>query len=202
MLNAGIPLEGIVMKQFVAFLCTGLLFVSIPRPVATQTMGQPEEFSAGAIDINNGRAGQIQITVDRWSTAAEREKIVGGLVAKGPDELLKVIQDTKSVGRIRTPDSIGYDLRYSQQRPGKDGGRDVVIVTDRPISFWEAVNRPRSINYPFTLIQIHVNPDGTGEGKLAVATKITADPDTKMIEIEDFQHQPVRLVDVKSTVKH
>jgi hypothetical protein len=138
--------------------------------------------------------------VTRWSTAAERAKLVEAL-SKGSDELLKVVQGMKSVGRIRTPDSIGYDLRYAQQRPGRDGGRDIVLVTDRPVSFWEAVNRPRSIDYPFTLIQIHMNPDGTGEGKLAVATKITTDPDTKMIEIEDYQHQPVRLVDVKSTVK-
>jgi hypothetical protein len=190
------------MRHVGGLLCGFALLASFASSASGQTMGQPEEFSAGAIDINNGRAGQIQITVDRWSPPSEREKLVGALVAKGPDELLKATQDTKSVGRIRTPDSIGYDLRYSQERPGKDGGRDIVLVTDRPISFWEAVNRPRSVDYPFTLIQIHMNPDGTGEGKLAVATKITADPDTKMIEIEDFQHQPVRLVDVKSEVKH
>jgi hypothetical protein len=195
-------LWSISMKQFLGFLFAFVLVLSFGRSVSTQTMGTPEQFSAGAIDMNNGRAGQIQINVDRWSTAADRANLVEALFSKGSDQLLKVIQDTKSVGRIRTPDSIGYDLRYSQQRPGRDGGRDIVLVTDRPISFWEAVNRPRSVDYPFTLIQIHANPDGTGEGKLAVATKITADPDTKMIEIEDFQHQPVRLVDVKSEKKH
>jgi hypothetical protein len=185
------------MKQFIGLLFGCVLIACFTRTVSTQTMGQPVEITAGAIDINNGRAGQIQITVDRWSTAADRAKLTEALLSKGPDELLKVVQNMKSVGRIRTPDSIGYDLRYAQERPGRDGGRDIVLVTDRPISFWEAVNRPRSIDYPFTLIQIHVKPDGTGEGKLAVATKITADPDTKMIEIEDFEHQPVRLVDVK-----
>lgn len=190
------------MKQALRVLFAFVLVVSVVRSVSTQTMGQPEEFTAGAIDINNGRAGQIQMNVDRWSTQAERARLVEALFSKGGDDLLKVVQDMKSVGRIRTPDSIGYDLRYSQQRPGRDGGRDIVLVTDRPISFWEAVNRPRSIDYPFTLIQIHINPDGKGEGKLAVATKITSDPDTKMIEIEDFAHQPVRLVDVNSTRKH
>lgn len=33
----------------------------------------------------------------------------------------------------------------------EDGGRDVVIATDRPIGFWEATARPRTIDYPFTV---------------------------------------------------
>jgi hypothetical protein len=164
-------------------------------------MGQPEEFSAGAIDTNHGRTGQIQITVKRWSTPAERETLVGALLQKGPDGLLKSLQDMKPVGTIRTPDTLGYDLHYAAERPGVDGGRDVVFATDRPVSFWEAVNRPRLSNYPFTLIQIHMNPDGKGEGKLAVAAKITADQDAKTMEIENFQMQPVTLVNVTSQKK-
>jgi hypothetical protein len=160
-----------------------LTFVLVTSAVS-QTMGEAEQFSAGAIDMNHGRAGQILIDVDRWSTAADREKLVGSLMSEGSsDDLLKA------------------DLKYAQQRPGKDGGRDIVLVTDRPISFWEAVNRPRSIDYPFTLIQLHIKADGTGEGKLALATKITTDPDTKMIEIEDYAHQPISLVDVKAEPK-
>ena len=189
------------MKQITAVVFGLALLVSVPRWAFPQTMGEPEQFSAGAVDINTGRSGQIEINVDRWSTAAERERLIGALHAKGEDELLKVVQDTKPVGRIRTPDSIGYELRYAQQRPGRDGGRDIVIVTDRPISFLEAVNQPRSIRYPFTLIQIHIKPDGTGEGKLAIATRITSDPDTKMIEIEDYANQPVQLVEVRSQKK-
>jgi len=169
--------------------------------VAAQTMGRPEVFSAGAVDTNSGRTGMVQINVDRWSTPVDRQTMLKALLDKGPDGLLNAMQHVKAVGRIRTPDSIGYELRYAVERPGRDGGRDVILATDRPISFWEAVNRPRSIDYPFTLIQIHMNADGKGEGKLAVATKITADEDTKTIEIEDFQLQPVTLVDVKAEKK-
>jgi hypothetical protein len=196
------PFWSIPMKQIYAVLFAVVLVPLLGRSVSTQTMGQPEHFSAGAIDINKGVAGRIEINVDRWSTAADRERLTGALHAQGPDALLKMVQDMKPVGRIYTPDSLGYDLRYAQQRPGPDGGRDIVLVTDRPVSFWEATNRPRSIQYPFTIIQIHMNPKGDGEGKLALATKITADPDTKMIEIEDFAHQPVQLTDVKSEPKH
>ena len=189
------------MKQLIAIIAALFLVLTLAQSGSTQTMGQPEVFSAGAIDINNGRSGSIQINVDRWSTMAERQRLVPALREGGPDSLLKMVQDLKPVGRIRTPDSIGYELRYAQQRPGKDGGRDIVLMTDRPVSFWEAVNRPRSIDYPFTLIEIHINRDGTGEGKLSVAARITADPDTGMVELEDYAQQPVRLVDVKAETK-
>ena len=61
--------------------------------------------------------------------------------------------------------------------PGEDGGRRIVLVTDRPISFWEAANQPRSIDYPFTLIELRLNRDGEGEGKMSIATKITGNRD-------------------------
>ena len=70
----------------------------------------PERFTANAVSISPqyGTGQQIvEITVDRWSSAAEREALVNALRQKGSDELLKKLQDTKPVGRIRTPDSLG-----------------------------------------------------------------------------------------------
>ena len=39
---------------------------------AAQTLGQPEHFTASAVDLNSGQTGTIEISVTRWSTAAER----------------------------------------------------------------------------------------------------------------------------------
>ena len=43
----------------------------------------------------------------------------------------------------------------------------VVLATDRYITYFEAVNRPRSIDYPFTVIELHINASGEGEGRTA-----------------------------------
>src|SRR6266567_4270011 len=104
------------MKALV--FCVALL--ASAAAVATQTLGQPENFTAGAIDTNRGRAGTVEISVERWSTSAERLALTNSLLAKGQDGLLKLLQDMRPVGRIYTPDSIGYELRYSQERPGPD----------------------------------------------------------------------------------
>lgn len=165
----------------------------------SQTHGEPEEFTATAIVNNNlaSGAGIVLIRITRWSTDAERMRLVSTLQSKGPTKLLDELRDTRPVGTIRTPDSLGYDLHYAHQRPAEDGGRRIVIATDRPISFWEARNQPRTIDYPFTIIQMQIGRDGIGQGTMSIATKIRAYDNT--IELENFATSPVMLTKIESS---
>jgi len=167
-----------------------------------QSNGHPERFTANAVSLSPeyGTGQQmVEFMVNRWSPNAERERLVMVLQEKGPAELLKQLQKMKPVGRIRTPDSIGYDLRYAQQTPSEDGGRTIVIATDRPIGFWEATQRPRSIDYPFTVIQMNIGREGTGAGTMSYATKIIAKDN--MIELEDFATKPIMLNNIRAEAK-
>ena len=164
----------------------------------SQTIGQKEEFNAVAI-VNNefgAGAGRVIMRVERWSSEAERGTLIRTLMKDGPNALLDVLQDMKSVGTIRTPDSLGYDLRYAHQEPGEDGGRRIVLATDRPISFWEAHHQPRTIDYPFTVIQMDIDKNGDGKGTMSIATKIIARGNT--IELENFASAPVMLTKVEA----
>src|ERR1043165_1975643 len=143
------------------------LFVLVSALALAQSNGQPEPFTANAVSLSPeyGTGQQVvDIDISRWSPASERARLVTALREKGSDELLKQLQKNKPVGRIRTPDSLGYDLRYAYQQTDADGGRTIVIASDRPIGFWEAANRPRSVDYPFQVIQMKLNRDGTGTG--------------------------------------
>ena len=162
-----------------------------------QSNAQPEEFTATAIVNNNLAAGlgRVIIRVERWSSEAERGRLTAAL-AKGPDSLLEALRDLKSVGTIRTPDSLGYDLRYAHQDPGEDGGRHIIVGTDRPIGFWEAANQPRTIDYPFTVIQMELDKNGEGRGTMSVATKIIVRHNT--VELENFASSPVMLNEIRA----
>jgi hypothetical protein len=184
-------------------LMTAALIALVGSFAAAQTTGQPERFTANAMSVTGevrGGAQTVQITVNRWTPDAERQSLVATLLGKdGPKELLKQLQKQKSVGNIRTPDSIGYDLRYAHQEPAPDGGRTIVIATDRPIGFWEATNQPRTFDYRFTVIQMNIGRDGEGSGTMSYATKIVAKGNT--IELENFASQPIMLNNIKAEPK-
>lgn len=163
-----------------------------------QTLGAAEHFVASYVDLNAGRTGPVEISVTRWSTKGERAGLQQALFKKGQAELLDVLRDSRSVGRIYTPGSIGYDLRFAEQRQLPDGGREIILATDRPMSFWEITNRPLSAEYPFTWVQFRIGPDGTGEGTLAVAARIVGEEADDLIEVQDFAIQPVRLQNIKA----
>jgi hypothetical protein len=162
-----------------------------------QTMGEPERFTAVAVNMNVGASGTVEIVVNRWSTDAERDKLMNVLMNQGADKLLDTLQDMPRVGYYRTPGRVGIDIRFARRLPGEDGGERVVLVTDRRIGFREAATRPRSIDYPFTVIELRLNKDGEGEGKMSVATRIIPDSENKIITLENYDTQPVMLNNVK-----
>ncbi len=182
------------MKGF--FLVSGLI-AGLAVIATAQTNGTPERFTAMAVNMSRGGAGTVEIVVNRWSTEAEREKLMSTLTTKGDDKLLSVLQDMPRVGYFRTPNSIGYDIHYAHRMTLPEGGERVVLATDRRIGFWEAANQPRSIDYPFTIIELRMNKDGEGEGKMSLATKIMADKNTNTVVLENYDTQPVLLQSVK-----
>jgi hypothetical protein len=179
-------------------LISALVVLAGTLPLVAQTSGEKERFTAFAVannEVNRG-AGPVEITITRWSTKAEQRQFAATLKEKGPGALLEELQDARPVGYIRTPDSLGYELRYAHERPGEDGGRQIVIATDRPIGFWEAMNKPPIYDYRFTFIEMHIRPDGTGEGKMSLATKIITYGD--VITLENYASQPVMLNEIRS----
>jgi hypothetical protein len=167
-----------------------------------QTHGVAEEFNAIAIANDNvgSGAGRVIMRVERWSTDREREMLVKTLLEEGPQKALDALRSTEPVGFIRTPDSIGYDLHYAHQTAGEDGGRRIVVATDRPIGAWEAWYRPRTIEYPFTVIQMQIGRDGKGSGTMSYATKVIAHDN--IVELENYSTAPVMLTEIEARLVH
>jgi hypothetical protein len=181
--------------------------------VYAQSSGDKLEITAFAVNMSNigtGSNAVVDITVNSWSTPDERQRLITTMLTKGSDALLRELQKTPVKGRFRIPGApardpahlaLGLDLHYAWQTPLPEGGRRIVLATDRYIGIREATNRPRSIDYPFTLIEIRTNKDGEGEGKMSVATKISFDKEKNVIELENYASEPVRLNNVRVKTK-
>jgi hypothetical protein len=147
-----------------------------------------------------GRAGTLDIVVERWSAPEEIANLKAILIEKGDDKLLSALEKIKPrCGYIRTSTSLGWDLYAAVERPLPDGGRKIVLASNRPMSFWELRANNRSTDYQFTLAEIRLDKDGglKGQGKLAEAVKVTYNEDTRTVELENYGIEPVRLTQVE-----
>ena len=203
------------MKSWIAFATAALSIVILSGLPTAEPRAQegglsvPLRLSAFAVNMSTvsrpGTTAVLDIRITRWATMKERENLLTIAVEKKPDDLLRALQRMPSHGRMSIPAwqgpdphqaRLGWQLRYALNTPGEDGGQRIVIATDRYIGMWEARERPRTIDYPFTLIEIRLDKDGKGQGKMAVATKIEFDKKKNQMVLENYASEPVRLNEV------
>src|SRR5215471_10415430 len=158
-------------------VCAVLALGTLGSAGHAQTAGQLIRLSAWAVSMSNTATGAnavLDIRVSKWSTDAERQQLISTFLEKGQDGLLKALQKAPVKGRISNPGKrgpdpqqtrLGWNLRFAMQQPGEDGGTRILIATDRYMTFEEVRNQPRSVDYPFTFIDIRLNKDGEGVGK-------------------------------------
>ena len=152
-------------------------------------------FVVNMTNVRTGSNNVVEITLDQYSTAAERKDLIDTMAAGGQNALLKKMQKIPIKGRIRIPGwvgpdpnnyRLGWDLRYVWRAPMDDGGTRFVLGTDRPMSMAEIRNQPRTVDYPFTFIEIHMPKEGKGEGRATGATQVIFDKKKNMIELERY----------------
>jgi hypothetical protein len=183
-------------------LCLAAVLVGIhssgPCVAAAAADAGAETFTALAADLSttgNGRTARVDVTINRWSSPEEREQLRTVLVENGTEAVYAALQKMKPVGRIRVNDSLGWDLRYAREvRSG--GSRRIVFATDRPISPWEAIQQPRSMDYKFTVGELRLTGN-KGQGTLSPAVKLRYDSGDQTLEIENLASEPVRLMEVR-----
>ena len=181
------------IRMFLSTVAMALMSV----PSLAQLRG-PEDFTAVAAPASNdvSDAGTVLMSLDRWSTAAEHSRLARTLREKKPYAVLDELHNMRPVGTIRTPDSPGYELRYAHQTRADNGGRRIVLATDRPIEFWELCQRPSLVDDSrFTVIQMHIDAEGRGTGTLSITTEIRADDDVSMA-LDDLTSCRVMLTDI------
>ena len=211
------------MKLRLSALIAAAALTMVPSLGAQSKSGVPSKapsatdkvtITGWALNMSNTATGAnqtIQIMINRWSSASQRQHLIKTFLDKKQDGLLRELEKQPEVGRFNFPGymgpdpnntmRLGTDIRYAMNFPGEDGGRRIVVITPRIIGFREAVNQPRVSDYPFSLFEMRFNKDGKGEGKLAYATQITFDKKKNSIELENYSSEPVRLNNLVLEVK-
>ena len=175
-----------------------LIGATMSAPLAQEMKEGEEEFSAILTNISNvGRTGltPVNIHITRWTPDDENVRLLNILRKDGQDAFLRALVDVKSVGWIATPTSLRYDFFYAHATGTKDGGRRILLITDRPMQMWERIEASPTRDYPFTVVELRLDKNGMGSGTLAQLVQLQLSGD--VLGIENFASGPMKLNEVK-----
>ena len=90
--------------------------------------------------------------------------------------------------------ALVWTYRDVQERT-RDNLRRIILLTDRPIEGAELYDRSRTLDYPFSAIELLVDDTGHGKGDLWIAAKLTLLDD--LLIVDNYADRPVTLSDVR-----
>ena len=182
---------------FLTAVLIGLSAVGIKAQSAETYTGTIISYGSGF----NTRTTSATFTlrINGLTTDEEAQKNLLNLQENGQDSLLKSISD-RDLGRFSIGANIGIPINVVRESD-VDGKRRVFVVFERYKQFGELRGGYRSLDYPFGVIELYIDPQtGKGEGTYIAAASIRFKTDKKtnqnQVEIENFATYPARLLGV------
>jgi len=189
------------MKQSIAVVSViAVLVLALGAiPAAAKKKEIIESFEANAIMQTAGAGSMAQINIYRWSSDAERDEILGVIKSakSGDRDVAKALRGQEKAGYAFMSGRQGYPLRYAREFKMGDGKRQIILATDRPVSFQEGYTDSMAGDFDVTIIILNVDENGKGDGILSVGTEVKWDDQTNKIEPTNMSSQPVKLTNVR-----
>jgi len=165
-----------------------LLLVTGPGTLAYSQGRMTIQATARGTSTQLGRLVDVNIYIEAYSTADDRNTLIEAFKSRGQDGLVDALQDMKPKGRVRfSSGGVGNDVKYIIELPSKNG-RKLRLITDRWLSFRELYNSNRNVDYNVGAIELNLTPDGKGSGTVLPACRLRVNKKKKQVEIETFQN--------------
>ncbi len=185
-----------ILVVTIVMLCTTVVAFS-----QEEKKQKDEHFGANAYSLQRGaRVVNVDIRVKSYTDNETTQRLAATLVEGGQDALTKALEKMDDIGSIRLTGHVGfYDFKLIRSRPTPTGRR-IVAVCDRPLQFGEVYAGTRSTDYTLGILILDLKKNDKGKevgtGTLYYAAKVKI-KNGKTIQIEHFQIDPVRIVNVK-----
>ena len=164
-----------------------------------------EKYQANALAMDGpagSKSSTLSINIYEWSDEDDREMVVDAIKEATenkrayravPDSLRKL----GKAGYMFLAGGQGWPIRYAKAFE-VDGKREIVLATDRPVTFSEVYSGSAVRDFDITLIVLKFESGSTtGEGVASVGTEIKWNEAKDQLEITNFSSQPVKLGDVR-----
>lgn len=163
--------------------------------------GGTEVFSGSIISFNGPRTATafFNLRLNGRTSDEQARQYLNVLRRDGQSRALEAIDDN-DLGSFSVGNNLARTLNVVREST-VDGRRRIFIVFERWTQFAEHRFGTRSLDYPFGVIELYVDPrTGKGEGTYIAAARIRFDDDSRnnqqTVEIENFATYPARLTNV------
>jgi hypothetical protein len=181
-----------------------------PRP-SVKTSPVIAHFSAKSpYEGDSGSPARIDIMIERWSTDKDLENLRAAFAKSGAEGLLPALQGMgRRAGVLMMPGVGNVGARARLRRPVNlyfahevqtPKGRQIIFASDHYLAFGKPTAEWPE-DFQFSLLDVRFAADGTGIGKVAAASKVTDNKQTKTIEADGYDGLPPGLIEVKPDTK-
>lgn len=185
--------------------CLSLLLLC-PQSIGAQQRRAAErggkQVYRGNIVYIGGRFGTVTdfftLTIDNYTPDDEVLAFTNILKDDGQNGLWRKL-DKQRRGTIQIGNNLSRDLNAVWITQTEEG-RKISALAERWLGFAELRRGARSLDYPFTYVELWVEDDGDVEGSLFPAARVRSKGD-RTLEIENFGIYPARLTNLKQTRK-
>jgi hypothetical protein len=179
-----------------------IVIAALVLTISAAAIGQRATFTGTVLIYGSGlntrtTSNTFKLTLDRVTSGAEAESLLKTLQNGGQDDLRSALSRNE-VGRFSIGAHVGLPVEAAVV-DNVDGRTRIRAVLERWQGFGELWRGGRSIDYPFSYIEMYIDRNGSGEGTFIAAAKIRwlNDKGKNQVEIEDFGTFPGRLMGVK-----
>jgi len=144
-----------------------------------------DSYSANVV-TGSTSAQQIQFnfTITKYTTEAELKELAAILKDKGEDALIDAMKKLEA-GRINKLGDTGNEIAVADK---SQSGKHTIItmVTPRRITVAELSRSAQHTDYPFGILQVTLNENGEGTGKMMTAAKIKFNEKKGHFEVQPY----------------
>lgn len=124
----------------------------------------------------------LKIDVERLSTADELAALAAGGAKSAP-----------TVGSARL-DRTTSRAAIAAVETADGGGKKLIVVFEKPLNWFDASRNPSARKYPYGVVELSLDGDGAGEGRLIAGAQVRFDQGK--VAIESAAGEPMRVIQV------
>jgi hypothetical protein len=178
---------------------SAFIFILLLISAVELSAAAPKEHYLGTVILPDnprasmgGSTAQIEIGIEDVTPNSVMDDL-GAILGDGnnQDGLLRKFEKMKRSGWVAFMNRPGVDVKVIREKHTPKG-REITLLTDRPISFWEAENSPVTQEYPYGMMKLIVNDKGEGSGTIYPIVRVKK-IGPNHIKIEDYGVIPLQV---------